>query len=92
MEDSQKYRPMWKAEGFLSPRLGDAEAPPFGKGGLKAPLPKGAGTAGEPPVAFAVTEGFTVEASQKYRPMWKAEGFLSPRPGKPGHPPLARGA
>ena len=24
----------------------------------KAPLSKGAGTAGEPPVAFAVTEGF----------------------------------
>ena len=33
-----------------SPRLGGAEAPPFGKGGFglctpKAPLPKGAGTA-----------------------------------------------
>ena len=27
-------------------------------GRKKAPLPKGAGTAGEPPAAFAVTEGF----------------------------------
>ena len=51
---------MWKPASLLSPRLGGAEAPPFGKGGFglcfhyhrtndtgrkKAPLLKGAGTA-----------------------------------------------
>ena len=57
----------------------------------KAPLPKGAGTAGEPPVAFAATEGFTAGTFRKYRPMWKPASLSSPRLGGAEAPPFGKG-
>ena len=59
----------------------------------KAPLPKGAGTAGEPPVAFAVTEGFYSRYFFKVQTNVETCHPRNP-PGlaSPNHPPFARGA
>ena len=83
------------AWGIPPPR--QAEAPPFGEGGFglctpKAPLPKGAGTAGEPPVAFAVTEGFTVgDFSKAPTHVDTCQPGESPRLGVAEAPPFHKG-
>ena len=58
----------------------------------KAPLRKGAGTAGEPPVAFAVTEGFTVgDFSKAPTHVDTCQPGESPRLGVAEAPPFHKG-
>ena len=47
-------------------------------GTARGSRPVGAGTAGEPPVAFAVTEGFTVGTFYKHKPMWQGTSPIAP--------------
>ena len=71
--------------------------PHNGQGGFglctpKAPLRKGAGTAGEPPVAFAVTEGFTVgDFSKAPTHVDTCQPGESPRLGVAEAPPFNKG-
>ena len=58
----------------------------------KAPLLKGAGTAGEPPVAFAVTEGFHSRHFPKVQAYVETcKPAESPRFGYAKPPPFGKG-
>ena len=57
----------------------------------KAPLRKGAGTAGEPPVAFAVTEGFYSRHLPKRQANVECYGLGIPPPRQAGAPPFGKG-
>ena len=60
-------------------------------GHKKAPLPKGAGTAGEPPVAFAVTEGFTAGTSNSHKSNVETQQPIAPS-GRELSPQVTEGA
>ena len=51
------------------------DPPGIDAGRKKAPLSKGAGTAGEPPVAFAVTEGSQQALLESTNPCGKGKAF-----------------
>ena len=85
MEASQKYRPMLKAGGLLSPRFGYRQTTPLWQGGLKGSLAKGSWH-GE-----AVTEGFYSRHLPKRQANVECYGLGIPPPRQAGAPPFGKG-